>query len=118
MKVRLSFFCLILVLVVAAFVVDVTFALSPNSPPGQRVVTVNCTRGSDGAAVGDYGGTGFSVSCQQNRASVTIPVDPADNTYSVTMLTTSQSGQSVACVVSGERRSVAGRCGDVILTIH
>lgn len=88
-------------------------------PGGEgKIVTLNCTQGSDGAVAGEFGGAGFSLGCHTDRTQTSFCSEAGNDTYSLLILTTSQDGSTPLCFLSGDRPHVAARCGDVVLTIR
>jgi hypothetical protein len=83
-----------------------------------KTVTLNCTQGSDGSAAGEFGGAGFSLGCHTDRSQTTFCSEPGNDNYSLIILTTSQNGSTPQCFLTGDRSTVAARCGDVLLTIR
>jgi hypothetical protein len=91
---------------------------SPPDCPGQswRSVRLHCKKDFRGTAVGVYGGTGFSQSCDQDRTTSTICTAGGQG-WSVRM---GVDNGSVAfdCFFSGEGPGIHESCAGVQLTVN
>jgi hypothetical protein len=81
-----------------------------------KTATLQCVPGWRGQAVGQYGGVGFSVSCNNGRGNARI-VDPVGTTWAARIGVESDS-IGADCAPSGDSETVDVMCAEVRLTIR
>jgi len=81
-----------------------------------KTATLACTPGWRGQAVGQYGGVGFSVACNNGRGTDRI-VGPVGTAYAMRMGVESDTG-AADCAFSGDSPTVDVSCAQVRLTIR
>ena len=90
---------------------------SEAAPPDRaKKVQLVCKPGWRGTAVGEYGGVGFGLSCDNGRATTRL-TGTVGTAYSVRMGVESQSS-AFDCFFTGDSRIVNETCADVRLTIR
>jgi hypothetical protein len=90
--------------------------LSAAPPRSTRTATLQCQPGWRAQAVGQYGGVGFSVSCNNGRGNDRI-VGPVGTAYAARVGVESDSG-GFDCAYSGDSATVDVSCAAVRLTIR
>lgn len=93
------------------------FPLLAAAPPRSvKTATLQCMPGWRGQAVGQYGGVGFSVQCNNGRGNDRI-VDPAGTAWAVRIGVESDS-IGADCAQQGDSETVDLTCAEVRLTIR
>lgn len=96
---------------------DVGAAPGGSKPDGStKSAAVACKAGWRGTAVGEYGGVGFSVSCNNDKVE-TVLTGVEGTAYSIRMGAENLM-TGVDCFFSGDARRVRESCGNVTLTIR
>ena len=84
--------------------------------PAVKTATLQCTPGWRGQAVGQYGGVGFSVGCNNGRGNERI-LGSVGTAWSLRMGVESDA-VGVDCAQSGDSATVDFSCAEVRLTIR
>jgi hypothetical protein len=85
-------------------------------PGGVKTITLSCSRGWRGSAVGQYGGIGFWVSCENGRARQRI-TGVTGTAYS-TRVGVESDEVGADCFYSGDALTVNESCLQVRLSIR
>ena len=87
----------------------------PECPQSWRAVRLKCKPGAEGVAVGEYGGSGFFLSC---NGETSIRICANGNEYGYLMEGREPDGPFVRCGLNGSADVVNERCGPLHLIIN
>lgn len=85
----------------------------PECPESWRAIRLKCKPGAEGIAVGNYGGSDFFLTCDEEVRTCT-----SGNTWRYLMEGASPDGPIVRCALSGESDQVNEFCGPLHLIIN
>jgi hypothetical protein len=91
-------------------------AMLAAAPTGVKSVTLICEPGWRGGAVGQYGGVGFSVQCDNGRGRVRL-LGTSGTAYS-TRIGIESDELAADCFFSGDDALVSRTCGPIQLVIR
>jgi hypothetical protein len=91
-------------------------AVAPAARGDVKIIELICQPKWRGFAVGQYGGVGFSVSCQSGRGRVRVE-GFTGTTYSARMGVESPS-IAADCIFNGDAASAQHACAEVVLSIR
>jgi len=99
-------------------------ALLLTSPPAaeaardatRKTVAMQCVTGWRGSAVGQYGGVGFSVSCNNGRG--VGHLNGTSGTAYAARVGVESASVALDCAFSGDAATAEHSCGPVVLTIE
>jgi hypothetical protein len=114
MKTRMRAMAVGAAVVVAGLLATSLPDLQAAAPPdgSQKTAILDCGHGWRGSAQGQYGGAGFTLSCQSGRDRQRLD-GVAGTTYSVRMGAESES-TALDCFFTGDAASVNETCGGVV----